>query len=88
MTTIGSACGQLQSILKFRSSLFKGLRSVRQSLTKRDLFYAFMLNFCKEYIVCTLFAIAEEKIKTTHENTNDSHTEKKKNCCSEIGRTI
>ena len=25
MTTIGIACGQLQSILKFRSSLFKGL---------------------------------------------------------------
>ena len=34
MTTIGIACGQLQSILKFRSSLFKGLRSVRRSLTK------------------------------------------------------
>ena len=25
MTTIGIACGQIQSLLKFRSSLFKGL---------------------------------------------------------------
>ena len=34
MTTTGIACGQIQSSLKFRSSLFKGLRSVRRSLTK------------------------------------------------------
>ena len=66
----------------------KGLAGNGAAAPGKDLFYAFMLNFCKEYIVCTLFAIEEEKIKTTHENINDSHTEKKKNCCSAIGRTI
>ncbi len=36
-TITGEADCLIQSILKFRSSLFKGLRSVRQSLTKKGL---------------------------------------------------
>ena len=35
MTTIGIACGQLQSFLKFRSSLFKGLWGAGRSPGKR-----------------------------------------------------
>ena len=37
MTTIGIACGQLQSILKFRSSLFKGLAGYGAAAPKKSL---------------------------------------------------
>ena len=37
MTTIGIACGQLQSILKFRSSLFKGLAGFGAAAPRKKL---------------------------------------------------
>ena len=37
MTTIGIACGQIQSLLKFRSSLFKGLAGCGAAAPRKTL---------------------------------------------------